>query len=239
MSVIVPAIIPTSKEDLEDKLARLAGIASDVQIDVVDGRFVGPASWPYAGMGAQELAAMAANEEMLPHWGQVSFDIDLMALDPEETLGAWVELGANRITIHTESTGALARLVGDFGVRFGHAKGFAPGLISLGLAVGLDTDPAILEPFIEDIDYVQFMGIKKIGGQGQPFDDRAVRRVAALRRRHPEILIQVDGGVSRASAPALLSAGADRLVVGSALWKAPDLAAEYAALVDIAEQYGS
>ena len=48
MSAIVPAILPKSLEDLEQKLTVLSGVATSVQIDVVDGKFVSPASWPYA-----------------------------------------------------------------------------------------------------------------------------------------------------------------------------------------------
>jgi pentose-5-phosphate-3-epimerase len=47
MSVIVPAILPTSRDDLDEKLLRLHGLVDAVQVDVVDGRFVTPASWPY------------------------------------------------------------------------------------------------------------------------------------------------------------------------------------------------
>ena len=51
MTLIVPAVIPVSQEDLEEKLGKLAAIPeiTEVQIDVVDGRYASPASWPYQG----------------------------------------------------------------------------------------------------------------------------------------------------------------------------------------------
>jgi ribulose-phosphate 3-epimerase len=238
MGAIVPAILPQSRQDLEDKLSKLAGLADSVQIDVVDGRFASPACWPYSG-GSKELARMAAGDEMLPHYGEMKFDIDLMAENPEQVTGSWVSLGASRMTIHAEATTALGKLVAGFQSRYGHEKGFIPDLISLGLAIGADTPLGLIEPFAGQIDYVQLMGIRRIGVQGQPFDDRAVKRVRDLKRKYPKLAVQVDGGVSKTTAPALLSAGADRLIVGSALWTAPNLADEIAAFNDLAQRYGT
>ena len=238
MGVIVPAILPASRQDLEDKLTKLAGLADSVQIDVVDGRFAAPACWPYSG-GTKELALMAAREETLPHYGEMTFDIDLMAENPEQVVGSWVSLGASRMTIHAEATTALGKLVADFQSRYGHEKDFIPDLISLGLAIGADTPLGLIEPFVEQIDYVQLMGIRRIGVQGQPFDGRVVQRVKELKRKHQKLAVQVDGGVSKATAPALLSAGVDRLVIGSALWNAPNLADEIAAFNDLAQRYGT
>jgi len=237
MGVIVPAILPTSRKDLDDKLSQLSGLATDVQIDVVDGRFASPACWPYTG-GTKELAQMAADDETLPYWGTLAFDIDLMANDPEEVIGSWVSLGASRLTIHAESTTALGKLVSDFQSKYGHEKDFIPDMISLGLAIGAGTPLALIEPFIDQIDYVQMMGIRRIGVQGQPFDDDVVRRVQELKKKHPSLSVQVDGGVSKMTAPALLSAGVDKLIIGSALWKAPDLAAELSAFKELVQHYG-
>jgi ribulose-phosphate 3-epimerase len=111
-------------------------------------------------------------------------------------------------------------------------------LISLGLAIGAATDPTFVEPFVNDIDYVQFMGIATIGKQGQPFDPRVVDRIRTFKKKHPDIPIQVDGGVTLETAPALLDAGADRLIVGHALRDAPDIRKALAAFNDLTEKYG-
>jgi pentose-5-phosphate-3-epimerase len=97
----------------------------------------------------------------------------------------------------------------------------------------------MLEPYIPKIDYVQFMGIATIGKQGEPFDRRVIERVQSFRRRHPEIPVQVDGGVTSRTAPELLFAGVSRLIVGHALQEAKDIAAEYRSLTDMAQQYGA
>lgn len=237
MGAIVPAVLPTSRDDLRAKLARFVGLADFIQIDIVDGAFASPASWPYVG-GADELAAIAEKGATLPHLGEFKFDIDLMVADPLVSIRSWIALGASRITVHVESTTYLPRIVEDFNKTYGHERDFAPDLISFGLAIGNETDSAFLEPFIQDIDYVQFMGITTIGKQGLPFDPRVVERVRAFKKKHHDVPVQVDGGVTLETAPALLDAGADRLIVGHALRDAEDVQATFRQFTALIEEYG-
>lgn len=237
MSIFIPAIIPTSREDLEEKLTRLAGIADEVQIDIVDGTYAGPASWPYTE-GPDALTRMAGEGMLLPHAGERRLEIDLMATHPEASAGTWIELGASRITIHAASTPHLGRLLGEFRHTYGHDTAFSSGLLSIGVALNVGMDPESIAPYLSQIDYVQFMGIRTIGKQGQAFDTGVLRAIELFRKRHPTMPVQVDGGVSLASAPRLLEAGVSRLVVGSALWKAPDLHAAYDALAALTLTHG-
>jgi ribulose-phosphate 3-epimerase len=238
MSVIVPAILPKSRADLEEKLAQLVGRVESVQIDIIDGRFVSPPSWPYVEP-LKEIHTLFAEGEMLPYVDQLKYEMDLMVSAPEEVTGIWIEAGAAAMTIHAESTQYLPRAITDMQVKYGHEKNFAPGLLSLGLAINIDTDISLIEPYLHSADYVQFMGIAKIGRQGEPFDQRVIRKITQFRHAHPDVLIQVDGGVSLLTAPALLSAGVDRLIVGSALWNAPDLEAELEKFNSLVQEFGT
>ncbi|MBI3572282.1 hypothetical protein HY091_01985 [Candidatus Kaiserbacteria bacterium] len=239
MSVIVPAILPGSKAELDATLTRLASVegVDTVQVDAVDGRFAAPASWPYGGR-ERELAALASSGAMLPYAGRFLFDIDLMALHPEATIGPWVAAGASRLTLHAESSDVLPQIIRQLREQYGRDRGFVPALLSLGLAIGVEADASLIEPHLTHLDYVQFMGIAKIGKQGEPFDPRVVGKVRAFHRRHPHIPIQVDGGVTKATAPALLAAGASRLIVGSGLLKSHNIQKEFDALVALAAVYG-
>jgi len=89
--------------------------------------------------------------------------------------------------------------------------------VEIGMAIGVNTSNKELEKWLDKIDYVQFMGIAKIGSQGQPFDNRVLRKIKDFRKTHPNVIIQVDGGVNATNAPLLIEAGVDRLVVGSAI----------------------
>jgi ribulose-phosphate 3-epimerase len=66
------------------------------------------------------------------------------------------------------------------------------------------------------------MGIDKIGLQGQEFDKKVLENIKFLKNNLPGIAISVDGGVNLENAEEILDAGADRLTVGSGIWKSPD-----------------
>lgn len=234
MAVIIPAILPRSRDDLADKLLRLEGIVREVQIDIVDGKFAMPASWPYLNPGEPAHDT----RDPLPFLGSLRFEMDLMTEMPEDQIARWVNAGAHRITLHAESTRRLPQLLEEFRTEYGHDKSFAPGLLSLGLAINLHTDISLIEPYLDECDYVQFMGIAEIGKQGEPFDKSVIMKIATFRKKYPDMPIQVDGGVSLETAPALLSAGVSRLIVGSDLWHARNLKAEYAQFLELTTRYG-
>lgn len=243
---VVPAVLPTSRKDFIEKLALLSNISTvtRIQIDVVDGMFATPVSWPYSAKATQgtpypELKAMVQKGEMLPHLDRIEYEIDLMCFDAERAAGAWLVLGATRLTLHAESAADLPRFLASVKKRYGAGADFAPGVVSFGLALNLATSPTFVEPYLGEIDYVQFMGIAKIGKQGQLFDSRVLERVRAFHAQHPDTTIQVDGGVSLENANALLAAGVSNLVVGSALLRAPDPAAALAAFDALKSPYGA
>jgi len=237
MGIIVPALIPVSREDLEAKLRKLEGVCEEVQIDIVDGVFASPASWPYIQDHA-EPSRMLAEGLMFPGADTFKIEVDLMSQDPESMSGTWIGLGAVRLTIHAESTRYLARFLENTKILYGHDAGFAPDLLSIGLAIGGDTDLALIEKYLDRVEYVQFMGIRKIGRQGEPFDPRVIARIKAFRKKYPNVRVQVDGGITLSNAPQLLEAGVSRLVVGSAIWKQEDPVAAYQELAALTERHG-
>ncbi len=237
MSIIVPAILPASRADLVSKLDKLQGLVDEVQVDIVDGVFASPPTWPY-DTGPEELTRMLASGDLIPRSGECRIEVDLMVAHPEATAGAWIELGASRITIHAASASHLPRLLDSFKTTYGHDKGFASDLLAIGLAITPDVDPETLAPYLDQIDYVQFMGIRRVGRQGEPFDLGILKTIDRFHRRHPDTPVQVDGGVSIETAPRLLEIGVSRLVVGSALWKAPDLKAAVAKFQEVTEEKG-
>ncbi|MCR4276055.1 MAG: hypothetical protein NUV90_01590 [Candidatus Parcubacteria bacterium] len=231
MSIVVPAVLPTSREDLLEKLALFARISSvsRIQIDVVDGRFVTPASWPYTAPA--ELQAMVKRGEMLPRLDCLEYEIDLMSLDAEEAAASWLALGATRLTFHAETATDLPQQLAATRKKYG-------SVVSFGLALNIASDLALIEPCLDDIEYVQFMGIAKIGRQGQPFDRRVFEKVHVFRNRHPDIPVQVDGGVSLPSARQLIALGVTNLVVGSGILKAKNPSEAVAAFENLQGPYG-
>lgn len=219
MSFVVPAILPSSKRELLEKLEAFSQIPSvnRIQIDVVDGRFASPASWSYSA--PQEFLKMVKDGEMLPHLHRIEYEMDLMCIDAEQEIESWLALGASRLTFHVESIINLQKFLTSVRKRYG--AGFA-SLISFGIAINVASDMSLIEQCLGEIDYVQFMGISKIGRQGQPFDQRTFKKILAFHSRHPEIPLQVDGGVTLDIAEKLMMFGASNLIVGSALTRGCD-----------------
>ena len=238
MSFVVPAVLPTSRDDLEGKIALFAKMprVSRIQIDTVDGHFAAPASWPYTAVA--EFRAMQARGEMLPALERFEYEIDLMNLDPESAGAAWLALGATRLTFHAESATDLGKLLARMHAKYTAGAGFVPRLVSFGIALNLGTDLALIEPVLAQADYVQFMGIAKIGRQGQPFDARTYDRVRAFRKRHPDVPVQVDGGMTFAVARELAVLGVSNIVAGSSVLGAQDPVAAAAAYDSLDNLYG-
>jgi len=218
MALVVPAILPSSQEEFDKDIVLISNIeaVSRIQIDVVDGRFASPASWPYTA--PRELAALVKAGTMLPHLDRIHYEIDLMCFDALDALEHWLALGASHFVFHAESTKDLSQLLVSAHKQYG--EGLATGLATFGVALNIASDLALLEPCIEHIRYVQFMGIARIGRQGQPFDQRVYEKVRIFHSRHPGVRVQIDGGVSLANAKELIAAGATRLVVGSVILRA-------------------
>lgn len=203
---IIPAIMPMTYEELEDQVSLVTGFVGTVQIDVCDGQFVPNATWPYRKHD-DTFEKLVREEVGLPGWEDLNFEIDLMANRPEERMDDWIQAGASRLILHVESKGFSADTLAKLA-----------GRIDVGIALSEETSIDTIAGYRENISFIQLMGIDRIGFQHQPFDDKVIGRVKEARLKYPGLPISVDGGVSLDNAQALIDAGADRLVVGSAIF---------------------
>lgn len=212
---LVPSLPAASFAELAALADALTGVCRELQIDLVDGHFVPHTSWPFTE--TEPLAALSA----VATWrDRFAFEFDCMICRPERYLDTLVSLGATRVVVHIGSTDAYADIIA-------HARHHG---YQLGLAIINDRPLELLLEHIDDIDYVQLMGIAAVGQQGQPFDPRTLVRARALRARYPELEIAVDGSVNADTIPALYAAGVTRFLPGSAIAKQPDPAAAYGKL---------
>ena len=203
---IIPAILPNDFAEVVDKVSQIKSLVKTIQIDICDGHFVPSFTWPYKKH--DDSFEKMLNEEIgLPEWQEVDYEFDLMVDKPEEKIENFVQIGATRIIIHAESKGDVAGAIKTLS-----------GRVEVGLALNIDTPINIIDSVKNDIQFVQCMGINRIGYQGQSFDPRVQEKIAEIRALYPDLIITVDGGVSLDTAPILVEAGADRLVVGSAIF---------------------
>ncbi len=236
MGLVVPAVIPSSRQELWEKLELFSKIpsVSRIQIDVVDGRFASPASWPYTA--PEEMQKILLEGEMLPQLHEIEYEIDLMCIDAERAAGNWLALGASRITFHAESSTNLLGLLDSVKKKYG-SNGFS-SLVSFGIAINIESDLVLIKSVLDEIEYVQFMGITKIGKQGQLFDERVFEKIRTFHSRHPEIPVQVDGGVSHRNAAELVKLGVSNLIIGSALVRGGSPSAAIAKFEELKSSFG-
>ncbi len=210
---IVPAVIPESEAELI-AFTKSLRFSHELHVDVVDGKFVPAISWPYEPWG-EPIA-------LKPHTDGYTLEVDLMVADPYNAANAWIKAGADMLVFHVETIDLPSFI--DF-------SNFED--VSLGISFSGDTPLSAIVPYMEYADYVQVMGIHSIGTQGQPFDESVLQEIKIL---DPNIPVSVDGSVNKETIKRLVQAGADRLIVGSAIVKQPDLEAAYRELVALTEE---
>ena len=212
--MIIPAVVPKSLTDLRAKI-ELLSFAEHLQIDVVDGKFDDDVSWPYTDQSQVAEASALISDHTI--------EVDLMVSDPITAGRDWLEAGATSLIFHIESLNGL-----DEVLELKSQRQF-----SLGFSLGNDTTLDQLHDYISHADFIQLMGIKEIGSQGQPFDFRVLERLASLRHLYPKMTLSVDGGLNEETIDSVRHAGANRFVVGSAITKADDPGSEYEKLLKI------
>lgn len=190
--------------------------ASLIHIDVMDGMFV-----PNITIGFPVIAAINRIAEK-------PLDVHMMVVDPGRYVGAVRDAGAHLMNVHYEACTHLHRVVSSI-----HEAG-----MKAGVTLNPATPVEMLEDIVADVDLVLLMSVNP-GFGGQRFIPNAVRKVERLRsmieRQGSSAVIEIDGGVDLNTAPALIAAGADVLVAGSYVFKAPDPVVAISELIDLSD----
>lgn len=219
MVEIIPAIMPKNIDDLKQHVSRVYDLVPLVQVDLCDGNFVQKMTWPFHESDTQSLEDILNEREGMPYWDQVYFELDIMAYDAMENFENYVRMGPRRIIFHLEAMKDKDEFK-DFleGIDL-----YTREIIEIGIAINTTTPIEEIFPYVSLCDFVQCMGIAKIGMQGEPFDERVLEHIGTLREKYPDVVIAVDGGVNGATAEALVEKGANRLVMGSAIFESNDI----------------
>lgn len=203
--LIGPSILSADFSRLGEQIAEVEAAGADfIHVDVMDGVFV-----PNISIGLPVLEAVKASTRL-------PIDVHLMIVEP----GRWVErfaaAGADTITIHAEVDPNLYR-----SLRAIEECGAQPSV-----TINPGTPVVMLEPVLPIVRQVLIMSVNP-GFGGQTFIPASLLRIRQVRQQldevNPTCRLEVDGGVKPSNAGAIVAAGADTLVAGSAVY-APELA---------------
>ena len=217
MIKVVPAIIPHTKEQLEEEIRKVVKFATVVQIDITDGIFVPTKTWPYNGRDEEFFNKLKNEEEGWPRWEDLEIEVHLMIKNPEETVLDWIKTGASTIVAHIEATTNFQKVIDVC----------RENAVSVGIAIKPSTDIARLEPFVSEVDFIQCMGNDLLGKHGVELDSKAMEQIKQLHTMYPERIIGIDIGVNRETAKDLISAGVTKFISGGDILNADNPEEEY------------
>ncbi len=205
---VLPSLLLCDFGDLKTELARLADAGTQVlHLDVMDGHFV-----PNLTYGMPIVEGIRRHSDL-------PMDVHLMISDPLRYAQPMVDAGADLLTFHVEAVedaGEVAREIRSMGA-------------AVGVALNPDTELTALDGCLDDVDMVLVMSVNA-GFGGQAFNPVALAKLAALKQSHPDLLLEIDGGINLKTIGAARAAGCDLFVVGSAIFQQDDYAAAIATL---------
>jgi len=212
--ILAPSILAADLGRLAEELAAAErGGAGMVHVDVMDGHFV------------PNLTFGPAIVESVRRATRLPIDVHLMIENAEHRADAFMDAGAGWVSVHVEAVTHLQRMIA-------HLRGRG---VKAGVAVNPATPLSSLEEILPELDYVLLMTVNP-GYSGQEFLPAVVEKVRRLRAsvqaRGLDVKIEVDGGIAADNIATVVSAGAELVVAGAAVFHGGDAEAGARRLIE-------
>ena len=196
MVEIAPSMLGANFGEMKRDAELVAPHSAYLHMDVMDGHFV-----PNITMGPDLVKSLR---------GIGKLDVHLMVTDPSNFINDFSDAGADIISVHVEANNPQKAI-----------ELIKKQNIKAGIALNPSTPASAIEPFVDSIDMILVMSVEP-GYCGQSFNENTIQRVKKYRKKYPEKIIEVDGGIGPGNAAILAEAGANLLVAGSAIFGSPD-----------------
>lgn len=206
MKLIAPSILSADFARLGEEIINVEKAGADwIHVDVMDGHYV-----PNITIGPLITEAVRRSTKL-------PIDVHLMIENPDRYTPAFVEAGADYISVHVETCTHLNR-----SIQFIKSCGATPGVV-----LNPSTPITSIEWILDDVDFVLIMSVNP-GFGGQAFIQNSLEKIRDLKkminRNGSNARIQVDGGVNEKTIREISQAGADIFVAGSAIFGSNDYA---------------
>lgn len=200
---IAPSILSADFANLSEEIKTAEAAGADwIHVDIMDGHFV-----PNMSMGVKAVRACRQITNL-------PLDTHLMVREPEKFIDIYAEAGASHLTVHIEATPHIHRLLQKI-----REAGCKPGV-----TLNPGTHYSLIEPILPMVFQVLVMTVNP-GYGGQEFIPETLKKIRKIRelleRVNPQALIAVDGGISEATLPRVIEAGAQVFIAGNAIFNHP------------------
>ena len=210
--MVIPGILEATQEKALQKINLLAGVTPKIQLDIADGELV-------SGKTFLDISFLSSLPTMPAPQHPVHIQLHLMVQKPEAML-MFLPPVVKEVCIQAEAFMYKPLCMEAFDDVL-KAKN-----IRVGLSFNTKTPVDDFSDCLTKCDFVQFMTVDP-GAQGRPFIMESLDKIARFKERFPNVTLQVDGGIAQDTLPMVIEAGADDLIIGSALFTSPNPTESY------------
>ena len=210
--VVIPSINVATLAEATEQIRKAESFlrAGDwIQLDVSDGVFTDHRTW-------------CAPDELMMLRTSLCVELHLMIVEPERLLEQYLRAlpnvtnAATRVILQYEAMRDPSYILSEC----------RRARVEVGLSLVPETDPEFLALYLRDFRFLNLLSVPP-GPSGQQFQSSVVAKIRTLKQRHPDVILEVDGGMTPETAQLVRAAGADAIVSGSYIFESPSPRAAY------------